>query len=143
MTNAAELATVEQAIGDLQRIWEDCLVALDSVLTPTQMRALLAIDRLAPLRLGQLAEELRSSPSPVSKVVDRLEKAGLVARTEDGRDARAVEIQLSPAGVTLATWTHERHRASLATVLDGMRSDQRSALVTALTDFCRSAHAAR
>lgn len=55
--------------------------------------------RLSPSRL---AERIVRTTGAVTKLVDRLEGAGLVDRRPDESDGRAVKVQLTPAGGRLA-----------------------------------------
>jgi DNA-binding MarR family transcriptional regulator len=71
-------------------------------ITPSQGRALDVLARGAHhggmIRLNQLAERLHIAPRSVTTVVDALEAAGLVARTQDPEDRRAILLQLTEAG---------------------------------------------
>ena len=72
---------------------------------------------LAPrrrLRMSTLAEQVLLSPSGVSRLVDQLEREGLVARERHGDDARSFEVVLTPAGRT-------RLKAANRTHLEGVR----------------------
>ena len=51
------------------------------------------------MRLSELAERLRIVPRSATAVVDALEEAGLVARTPDRADRRAVRIVLTDRGL--------------------------------------------
>lgn len=56
---------------------------------------------LAPrrrLRMTTLAEQVLMSPSGVSRLVDTLEREGLVARERGEDDARSFDVVLTPAG---------------------------------------------
>jgi len=55
--------------------------------------------RLSPSRL---AERIVRTTGAVTKLVDRLEAAGLVERRRDENDGRSVQVQLLPAGGRLA-----------------------------------------
>jgi DNA-binding MarR family transcriptional regulator len=52
------------------------------------------------LRLGELARVALLSRSGLSRLVDRLEEAGLLAREACGDDARGAFAVLTPAGLT-------------------------------------------
>ncbi|WP_030274829.1 MarR family winged helix-turn-helix transcriptional regulator [Streptomyces sp. NRRL B-24484] len=76
-------------------------------ITPAQARALRTLAHApgcgeepgtAPMRLSDLAERLRIAPRSATAVVDALEEAGLVARTPDPADRRAVRVVLTDAG---------------------------------------------
>lgn len=75
-------------------------------LTPSQSRALGVIDRHSrhaerPPRLGDIAGRLDIAPRSVTEVVDALEKRGLVRRSPDPTDRRAVTIALTDEGTAL------------------------------------------
>jgi DNA-binding MarR family transcriptional regulator len=59
--------------------------------------------------LGELADRLHCVRSNVTALVDRLEADGLVQRTADPRDRRAMRAALTPLGA-------ERHRAGTEAV---------------------------
>ncbi|WP_430788956.1 MarR family winged helix-turn-helix transcriptional regulator [Actinoplanes sp. G11-F43] len=48
--------------------------------------------------IGDVSAAMCASPSGMSGLVSRLEKGGLVAKTPDPADARAVRLSLTPAG---------------------------------------------
>jgi DNA-binding MarR family transcriptional regulator len=53
------------------------------------------------LRVNELARAVVLSPTAMSRFVDRVEKAGYVRRTTDPDDRRALQIEITPAGVDL------------------------------------------
>ena len=53
-------------------------------LTPSQLSALTSVEHNGPLTLGRLAEHERVAPPSVTKIVTKLEEAGLVERRLDG-----------------------------------------------------------
>ena len=55
----------------------------------------------APARLGELQQGVLLSQPALSRLVDRLEARGLVARSSDQTDGRAVRVTLTPAGKEL------------------------------------------
>lgn len=66
------------------------------------------------LRMSALAERVLLSRSGITRLVDRLETAGMVARSACVSDARGAEASLTKAGL-------ERLRAASQTHLDGVR----------------------
>ena len=50
------------------------------------------------LRLNELNDNVLLSQSSLSRLVDRLEKRGLVSRCRDERDGRAVRVHITDAG---------------------------------------------
>lgn len=130
-----DVLAVEAAAADLNRIWERALAELGTTLPPVQLRALLVIDRSGPLSLNSLARELRTSASAGSKVCDRLQQAGFITRTAAHHDRRAVVLSLSRAGAGLVTWVHARHRERLASLIEEMDDESRTALITGLREL--------
>lgn len=70
--------------------------------------------RLSPSRL---AERIVRTTGAVTKLVDRLESAGLVVRRRDERDGRAVQVQLTPAGNRLANAACRAYTAARERIL--------------------------
>jgi DNA-binding MarR family transcriptional regulator len=68
-----------------------------------QARLLSAIEDQGPIRISDLAELDHSSQPTMTAQVRRLEDAGLVSRTIDPDDARAVLIRITPKGVDTLT----------------------------------------
>lgn len=74
------------------------------------------------MRVGDLALALRVTVGGTSKLVDRVVKAGLLARLPDPDDRRASRIALTPAGertLTAATTTYD---AAVADLVDDVLS---------------------
>lgn len=57
--------------------------------------------RPAALGCGEIAERMISRDPDITRLLDRLEKQGLVERHRDQDDRRAVRTRISPAGLTL------------------------------------------
>src|SRR5215210_1993716 len=80
--------------------------------------SLLCISR-APrgsMRVGDLARALRVTVGGTSKLVDRIERAGLIAREPDPDDRRAARVVLTTAGkrkLTAALKTYDAEAASM------------------------------
>src|SRR5579872_6579008 len=64
------------------------------------------------LRLSMLALEAGLSLSRVSRIVDALEGRGLIERIPCPADARAINAQLTPAGLELARAAQATHLAA-------------------------------
>ena len=65
------------------------------------------------LRMCDLASAIVLSPSGLSRRVDRLERAGLVARERGCSDGRNVEARLTPAGKRLYQRLRKTHVAGI------------------------------
>lgn len=70
-------------------------------LTPTQYNVLRILRGSSPeaLTCGQVGERMVTREPDVTRLLDRLEKRGLVERTRDQRDRRVVTIRITPSGL--------------------------------------------
>lgn len=90
-------------------------------------------EEVAPgLRLGALAGWLQITPRSVTEVVDALEGLGLVARTPDPADRRAVLVGLTDQGRQTARSIRSARRAQSETILDELSPEQRAQLRASL-----------
>ena len=101
-------------------------------LDSTSITAISVLDRIGPQRPSALADRLATGASNVSKVLGRLETAGLIERRKDESDARATLIHLTPAGADAAAAFVRAGDGMLAELLDGW-SDKERNLLTQLT----------
>ncbi|MEU2155181.1 MarR family winged helix-turn-helix transcriptional regulator [Streptomyces sp. NPDC019396] len=67
-----------------------------------------------PVPASVLGNSTMLSRSQVSRVIDALQARGLVTRTPSARDARSIEVALTPEGHRLFAEADETRRASLA-----------------------------
>jgi DNA-binding MarR family transcriptional regulator len=90
------------------------------------------------LRVGDLARALRVTVGGTSKLVDRIESAGLIARQPDPDDRRAARVALTRDGERLlsaATKTYEQEVAAFADpVLNAGEQREMHASITRLLD---------
>src|SRR5215217_1649265 len=72
-------------------------------LTPQQYNALrlLRADHPAPVPTLALAERLVSRAPDITRLLDKLERRGLVARTRKPGDRRSVLVGITPVGLAL------------------------------------------
>ncbi|MCU1452730.1 MAG: transcriptional regulator, MarR family [Acidimicrobiales bacterium] len=104
----------------------------DTGLTLTRMSALAAIHRAGPLTLGALADVEHVAPPSITKVVDHLERDGLVERRSDPADGRVRLVATTPAGVDLLDASRARKDAWLATRLATLEPSELARLAGAL-----------
>jgi DNA-binding MarR family transcriptional regulator len=108
-------------------------------LSPSQVRALFAIEQYEGANLRTLGDALGSRPSSVSRLCDRLEAVGLVDRQISPASRREVELRLTRRGhAALAEFRDFRAREVKA-VLGLMAPGELAALAEGLTAFRRSA----
>src|SRR5216683_4947280 len=67
-------------------------------LAPVQAKALHELNVEPPISMRELAERLKSDPSNVTGLIDRLEARGLVERRPDPNDRRIKGLALTAAG---------------------------------------------
>jgi DNA-binding MarR family transcriptional regulator len=70
------------------------------------------------LRVGDLARALRITVGAASKLVDRVEAAGLLRRELDADDRRASRVALTDAGRRMLAGASATYEAEMATVLN-------------------------
>ena len=70
------------------------------------------------LRVGELAKALRVTVGGTSKLVDRIEAAGLIARQTDPEDRRAARVALSRQGRRKLTAASKTYQQEVAALLD-------------------------
>ena len=101
-------------------------------LTPTQLSALATVDRIGPLRLGDLAAAEGIAPSTLTRLVTALEERGYVERCPVPGDARASTLAIAPAGHAALELIREQSTILLADRLATLTAGQRAALAAAL-----------
>ncbi len=74
------------------------------------------------LRVGEVATALGTTVGGASKIVDRIEGAGLLRRESDPADRRASRVTLTDAGRRKLSAASETYEAEMATVLDAALS---------------------
>ena len=84
-------------VGDELALCQDLLFSKYG-LTTEQWRVLMAIKARGPLRPVDIASLLERGPNTISQLVDRMVKAGLVRRTRDKKDRRAVFVSMTDKG---------------------------------------------
>jgi DNA-binding MarR family transcriptional regulator len=107
------------------RLWEQVAAQMsrDTGLTMTRFDVLTHLD-MAGGRLGltDLAGAILLSQSGLSKLLDRMEAAGLIRRDPDPRDARAAFAVITPHGQALVKKARDSHhefvRQAFAATLD-------------------------
>jgi DNA-binding MarR family transcriptional regulator len=97
-------------------------------LSPSLAAALATIDLHGPLTPSELAARERVQRPTVTRVVFRLEEAGLVTRAADPTDGRSALITISPAGRALLAAARTRKDAFLSERLDSLSADDRATL---------------
>src|SRR5215218_169525 len=97
-------------------------------LSPTQGAALATIDCHGPLTPSELAVRERIQRPTATRVLARLEEAGLVERTADPADRRSSLVSASDEGKALLATVRERKDAYLVEQLDRLSPEELAAL---------------
>ena len=98
-------------------------------LNPGQARALRALaDAERPLRMVQLADELRIVPRSLTPVVDALEEAGLVRREVDPANRRSTLVVITPEGRAAAERARDARRQAGEDLFAVLTDEQRDQL---------------
>ena len=97
-------------------------------LSPSQTAALATIERHGPLTPSELAARERIQRPTATRVIARLEEAGLVERTADPADGRSSLVSLSAEGRALLEKLRANKDAYLARRLDALDPDELAAL---------------
>jgi len=127
--------------GDLQRVLAKLITVVRRGdtntgsrpdLTLAQVSILLTLLDSGPIRMTELATRERVRTPTTTVAIRRLEKLGLVKRTRDPSDMRAVLVEVTPEGLVQYREALEARRLHLAWLLDRLTEDERADLVRAL-----------
>lgn len=100
--------------------------------SPEQVSLLVDIKYAPGIGLRELAARQRVSPPAMTKHVDRLERDGLVERTQSQADRRRVGLTLTADGQRLLRSVRSRRTAWLARRLDGLDAADLAAIEAAV-----------
>lgn len=96
-----------------------------------------------PVRGGELADSIGVTPAGVTDLVDRLEKRGLLRRTRDRADRRAVHVVLTEAGRRYHATMRREVLEVLRGPVRGLHPEQYQALSSGLRALNRLAEGTR
>lgn len=113
-----DVARLRIALGRISRLLDR--QSRGHELTRTQSSVLATVGRCGPLRLSELAESEGINPTMLSRIVAKLEQAGLLHRSPDPDDGRAARVELTTEGAEL----NRRQRAERT----GLLTDRLAAL---------------
>jgi len=97
-------------------------------LSPSMISALASVDRHGPLTPSELATHERVQRPTVTRVLARLEEAGLVERAADPQDRRCSLVSISAEGGELLDALRARKDAFLSRRIDALDAADREAL---------------
>lgn len=103
-----------------------------SGLPAPQLSALSVIVFGGPITLGALAVAEQVRPPTITRLVEKLESAGLVKRTSDATDKRVSRVEATARGAKLLHDGRRRRVASLTASLASLPVGERTAIAKAL-----------
>jgi DNA-binding MarR family transcriptional regulator len=139
---------VAELAGELQRVLSrvfsilrrsDTNRADTNDLTLAQLSILLTLLEQGPIRMTDLAAHERVRTPTTTVAIRRLEKLGLVKRSRDPSDLRAVLVEITPEGLAQHQEALAVRRAFLATLLTKLGPEDLETLTKALVPLERIA----
>jgi DNA-binding MarR family transcriptional regulator len=146
--------TARAAVGSTQRLGEAVVIAVlrlanrvtlelagllkPHALTPSQFNALRILRGAgeAGVTCGQLGERMITRDPDITRLIDRLERAGWASRERDGADRRVVTTRITAAGLDLLAALDEKvaafDRAQFARLADDRLGELNSLLQAVL-----------
>ena len=127
--------------GDLQRVLAKLVTVVrrgaitpgsQPDLTMAQISILLTLLDSGPIRMTELATRERVRTPTTTVAIRRLEKLGLVKRTRDSSDMRAVLVEVTAEGQVQYAEALEARRTHLAELLRRLSHEELADLVRAL-----------
>ena len=130
-----------QALSDLlmragrtqRRRWREVLAPWD--LSPWHARALRVVCEHEDTRVSDLAEALRIAPRSATELADGLQERGLVERTPDPRDRRAVILRPTAEGRRVRAEVEDARAADSRELFGRLSAADRAALARILTEL--------
>lgn len=133
--DGGEVAELELLTRALIGITLESLEVLGASVSLPQFRLLLAASTLGRAPSSRLAEAVGVPASSVTRLADRLEAAGFLARGADARSRSIVTLEITAAGRALVAQVVARRHELLAAVLERMAPDERAAFARAAAVF--------
>jgi DNA-binding MarR family transcriptional regulator len=143
-SNTSQNAEAQKALDSLRRI----VRALREAARSAELRfgisgaQLLVLHKIAaassPISLNELARLTHTHQSSVSTVVTRLVEQRLVCRVRSERDARMLQLTLTPAGKRLAGRAPDPPQDRLIEAIDALPARQQRALAEALAGVAKA-----
>lgn len=134
-SGAGDVAALEMLTRALVGLTLQSLEALDGQVSLPQFRLLLVLSGLGRVPSSRLAAEATMTASSVTRLADRLEAAGLLARGTDARSRSIVTVEVTEAGLDLVARVVARRQELLAAMLDRMEPAERAVIAQAARRF--------
>ncbi|MFI5085884.1 MAG: MarR family winged helix-turn-helix transcriptional regulator [Actinomycetales bacterium] len=98
----------------------------------TTQTSILNMVAAGPARVSSIARNLGIKVPSATQAVIKLEAAGLLARTQDTADARAVLVSLTAAGDASLRAANHRRNSVMAAALAALTPEERAAIEAAI-----------
>lgn len=134
---AGELQRVLSRVFSVLRRSDPSRDAATGDLTLAQLSILLTLLEQGPIRMTELAAHERVRTPTTTVAIRRLEKLGLVKRSRDPSDLRAVLVDITPEGLAQHQEALANRRAFLATLLEKLGPEELETLSKALVPLER------
>jgi DNA-binding MarR family transcriptional regulator len=132
MTVAVDPAVAAQLRLVVMRLSRRLRQRAGTGVTPSQLSALVTVDRAGPLALRDLAALEDIAPSSLTRIVNALEEQGLLQRTLEPTDRRVSLVALTGKARRLLGDVRRRSAAYLEQRLAALTADEQATLVAAL-----------
>jgi DNA-binding MarR family transcriptional regulator len=106
--------------------------AAAGALTATEVDILVAAERRGPIRMSDLAGFAGLNPTMLSRLVPKLERAGLIRRLFDEADRRVCRVEATDQGHRLLARVRSERNDALSKALERLDGTERQALALAL-----------
>ena len=107
--------------------------------TLPQFRALVVLSGRSPATMSDVGRATGLSPSSTTRLVERLERKGLVARRPSEVSRRSIEVRLTEEGTAVVDVVLATRRDRVREVLAAIPADRRELVRAAFVDFARAA----
>ena len=124
-----EIARLRVAIGRLHR---RMVQSTSGNLTFSQTSALVAVEKVGPIRLGELAARERVAAPSMTRTVSGLVEAGLLHRAGDPQDGRSFLLSITDVGRGFLEGLRTERNAALAEGVAHLTPEEYAALRAAL-----------
>ena len=124
-----EIARLRVAIGRLHR---RMVQRTSGNLTFSQTSALVAVEKVGPIRLGELAARERVAAPSMTRTVSGLVETGLLHRAGDPQDGRSFLLSITDLGRVFLAGLRTERNAALAEGVSHLSQDEYAALRAAL-----------
>src|SRR2546422_8506269 len=147
-TNTSQNTDAQEALGSLRRIVRALREAARQAerrygLSGAQLFVLHKLAEASPISLNELARLTHTHQSSVSTVVTRLVQQRLVRRVRSQRDARMLQLTLTPAGELLAKRSPDPPQDRLIEAIQSLPARQQKALAEALAGVAEAVGVAK